>query len=119
MRALTQLLLVLSVGAFASAQDTYWRHMLTTFGPIPGIGAAFAAQPRTLQELTDDGWVQISSCADNNPKYLLVDEYHEYVLCICPLVASQEIGSSVALTTKTWLSSWTAMVTLLASRRLS
>merc|ERR1712156_586496 len=69
MRALTQLLLVLSVGAFASAQDTYWRHMLTTFGPIPGIGAAFAAQPRTLKELTDDGWVQISSCADNNPNF--------------------------------------------------
>ena len=45
-----------------------WRHLRTTFGPIPGLGEAFAAQPRTLTELTDDGWLQISSCADNNPK---------------------------------------------------
>ena len=45
-----------------------WPHLRTTFGPIPGLGEAFAAQPRTLTELTDDGWVQISSCADNNPK---------------------------------------------------
>ena len=70
MQAFTQVLLALSLGAFASAQDTYWRHLLTTFGPIPGLGNAFAAQPRTLTELTDEGWVQISSCADNNPKYL-------------------------------------------------
>ena len=47
-----------------------WRHLRTTFGPIPGLGEAFAAQPRTLTELTDDGWLQISSCADNNPKYI-------------------------------------------------
>ena len=25
-------------------------------------------QPRTLTELTEDGWVQISSCADEHPK---------------------------------------------------
>jgi len=69
MRAFAQVLLVLSLGAFASAQDTYWRHMLTTFGPIPGISNWFAAQPRTLTELTDEGWVQISSCDDNNPNF--------------------------------------------------
>lgn len=66
MRLFLQVLFVLSLGSIASA---YWRHMLTTFGPIPGLGNAFAAQPRTLAELTDDGWVQISSCADSNPNF--------------------------------------------------
>ena len=51
--------------------DQKWQHLRTTFGPIPGLGEAYAAQPRTLAELTDEGWVQISSCADNNPKYIL------------------------------------------------
>ena len=80
MRAFAQVLLVLSLGAFASAQDTYWPHMRTTFGPIPGIGNFFNAQPRTLTELTDEGWVQISSCADNNPKYLLLKQKQEFEL---------------------------------------
>jgi len=69
MQAFAQVLLVLSLGAFVSAQDTYWPHVLTTFGPIPGLGSAYDPQPRTLTELTDDGWVQISSCADNNPNF--------------------------------------------------
>ena len=71
MQTFTKVFLVLSLGAFASAQDTYWPHMVTTFGAIPGVGNWFNAQPRTLTELTDEGWVQISSCADNNPKYPL------------------------------------------------
>merc|ERR1712045_807837 len=62
-------LLVLSLGAIASAQDTYWPHLRATFGPIPGVNNWFATLPRTLTELTDEGWVQISSCADNNPNF--------------------------------------------------
>jgi len=69
MQTFTKVFLVLSLGALASAQDTYWPHMVTTFGAIPGVGNWFNAQPRTLTELTDEGWVQISSCADNNPNF--------------------------------------------------
>ena len=69
MQAITKILLVLSLGVLTSAQD--WPHLRTTFGAIPGVGNSAATQPRTLAELTDEGWVQISSCADNNPKYLI------------------------------------------------
>ena len=68
MQAITKILFVLSLGVLTSAQD--WPHLRTTFGAIPGVGNAAATQPRTLAELTDEGWVQISSCADNNPKYI-------------------------------------------------
>ena len=68
MQAIIRGLLVLSLGVLTSAQD--WPHLRTTFGAIPGVGNAAATQPRTLAELTDEGWVQISSCADNNPKYV-------------------------------------------------
>jgi len=67
MQAITKILLVLSLGVLTSAQD--WPHLRTTFGAIPGVGNSAATQPRTLAELTDEGWVQISSCADNNPNF--------------------------------------------------
>ena len=69
MQAFIKGLLVLSIGAIASAQDTYWPHLRAMFGPVPGVNNWFEALPRTISELTDEGWVQISSCADNNPKY--------------------------------------------------
>jgi len=69
MQAFIKGLLVLSFGAIASAQDNYWPHLRATFGPIPGVNNWFAKLPRTVTELTDEGWVQISSCADNNPNF--------------------------------------------------
>ena len=70
MQAFIKGLLVLSLGAIASAQDNYWPHLRATFGPIPGVNNWFAKLPRTVTELTDEGWVKISSCADINTKYV-------------------------------------------------
>ena len=35
---------------------------------IPGINNWYDPQPRTLAEVEEGGWVQISSCADEHPK---------------------------------------------------
>jgi hypothetical protein len=48
-----------------AAASAEWYHLATTFGPIPGLGTVNDLQPRTDQELVDDGWVQISSCGDS------------------------------------------------------
>merc|ERR1712110_622410 len=54
----------------AAKMQTFTKVFLVlSLGAIPGVGNWFNAQPRTLTELTDEGWVQISSCADNNPNF--------------------------------------------------
>lgn len=74
--------------AMVCAASAEWPHLKTTWGPVPGIGS-FYNEPRTQQvtprlaltkvkgeqchvnvsqELIDDGWVQLSSCAEDNVK---------------------------------------------------
>ena len=69
-----------------------WPHVRTTFpgsaacqGLGPGTCLGYAEQPRTEAELMADGWIQISSCADNHPKYL-INEYRDYQLHLNLLV---------------------------------
>jgi len=65
----SKLSFALLLGAVVSAAAE-WPNLVTTFGPIPGLNPNwYDPQPRTLNELTEDGWVQISSCADEHPNF--------------------------------------------------
>jgi len=59
----------LFLAAVVSAAGAEWPHLRTTFGPIPGINGWYDPQPRTLAELEEGGWVQITSCADEHPNF--------------------------------------------------
>ena len=50
------------------AQADIWPHLRTEWAPIPGL-SGFKPKPRTKAELEADGWVQLSSCDDDNFKY--------------------------------------------------